>query len=71
MTEDLSASGEPFVNPDGSGIQAGLEAVEAAFQGEATRAERDRVTAIARRQGADISVGVGGGKIYPKQGEKG
>jgi succinate dehydrogenase/fumarate reductase flavoprotein subunit len=26
LTEDLSASGEPFVNPDGSGIQAGLEA---------------------------------------------
>jgi fumarate reductase flavoprotein subunit/urocanate reductase len=25
MTEDLPASGEPFVNPDGSGIQAGLE----------------------------------------------
>lgn len=25
LTEDLSASGEPFVNPDGSGIQAGLE----------------------------------------------
>ena len=25
LTEDLSASGEPFVNADGSGIQAGLE----------------------------------------------
>jgi succinate dehydrogenase/fumarate reductase flavoprotein subunit len=25
MTEDLAASGEPFVNPDGSGIQAALE----------------------------------------------
>lgn len=25
LTEDLPASGEPFVNPDGSGIQAGLE----------------------------------------------
>lgn len=26
MTDDLKATGEPFVNPDGSGIRAGLEA---------------------------------------------
>jgi len=41
----------------------GLEPVEALFQGEATHAERARVTEIARQQRADISVGVGGGKI--------
>ncbi len=43
--------------------QAGLEPVDVEFQGEATRQERDRVTAIARDQAADISVGVGGGKV--------
>ena len=41
---------------------AGLEVVDVEFQGEATREERDRVVAIAREQGADVSVGVGGGK---------
>jgi len=35
MTEDLSASGVPFVNPDGSGIQAGLE-VGAALRSDMT-----------------------------------
>jgi glycerol dehydrogenase len=34
-----------------------------AFQGEATSGERQRVTEIARSRGADISVGIGGGKI--------
>ena len=43
--------------------QAGLEAIEVEFGGEATQAERARVTKIARESGADISVGVGGGKI--------
>jgi glycerol dehydrogenase len=41
---------------------AGLELIEVEFQGEATREERDRVTGIAREQGADVSVGIGGGK---------
>jgi glycerol dehydrogenase len=43
--------------------QAGLEPVEVEFAGEATAAERARVTKIAREAKADISVGVGGGKI--------
>jgi glycerol dehydrogenase len=42
---------------------AGLEMIDVEFQGEATREERDRVTVIARDQGADVSVGVGGGKV--------
>ena len=42
---------------------AGLQVVEAMFQGEATREERDRVTKIARQSGADVSVGIGGGKV--------
>ena len=43
--------------------EAGLELVDVDFQGEATREERDRVSGIARTSGADISVGVGGGKV--------
>jgi glycerol dehydrogenase len=43
--------------------KAGLDPVDVEFQGEATREERDRVTGIAKESGADISVGVGGGKI--------
>jgi succinate dehydrogenase/fumarate reductase flavoprotein subunit len=35
LTEDLPASGTPFVNPDGSGIQAGLE-VGAALKSDMT-----------------------------------
>ena len=42
---------------------SGMEAVEAMFQGEATCEERERVGQLARQQGADISVGLGGGKI--------
>jgi glycerol dehydrogenase len=41
---------------------AGLDLVDVEFQGEATREERDRVVAIAKDQGADVSVGIGGGK---------
>ena len=41
---------------------AGLEVVEVDFQGESTKAEAARVTEIARKQGADIAVGIGGGK---------
>lgn len=47
----------------GSIREAGLEPIDVAFQGEATGGERQRVTEIAKSQGADISVGVGGGKI--------
>jgi glycerol dehydrogenase len=43
--------------------EAGLEVVDVEFQGEATAGERARVTGIARQSGADISVGIGGGKI--------
>ena len=43
--------------------EAGLELVETMFQGEATAAERARVGQVARDQRADISVGIGGGKI--------
>lgn len=43
--------------------QAGLEPVAVDFAGEATQEERARVTKIARDNGADISVGVGGGKV--------
>jgi glycerol dehydrogenase len=43
--------------------EAGLQMGEAMFQGEATQAERARVGQLARQQGADIAVGIGGGKI--------
>jgi len=42
---------------------AELPPIEVMFQGEATREERARVGQLARQQGADISVGIGGGKI--------
>lgn len=41
---------------------AGLELIDVEFQGEATREERDRVIGIAKEKGADVSVGIGGGK---------
>jgi len=44
-------------------VAAGLTLVEADFQGEATRQERERVTAIARENHADVSAGIGGGKV--------
>jgi len=40
----------------------GLEVVDVAFGGDSTHAEVDRVAAIARDSGADMAVGVGGGK---------
>jgi glycerol dehydrogenase len=43
--------------------QAGLDFVEVLFSGESTYDERARVSKIAREQRADISVGIGGGKI--------
>ncbi len=42
---------------------SGLEMVDVLFQGEATQAERQRVGQIAREHGADIAVGIGGGKV--------
>jgi glycerol dehydrogenase len=42
---------------------AGLEMHETLFQGEATQEERQRVAALAGEKGADISVGIGGGKV--------
>lgn len=41
---------------------AGLEVVDIDFQGESSKAEASRVAQIAREQGADVSVGIGGGK---------
>ena len=41
---------------------AGLEAVDVAFAGECTKAEAARVAQIITDQGADVSVGIGGGK---------
>ncbi len=43
--------------------RASMELIEVDFLGEATAAERARVTQIARERGADISVGIGGGKV--------
>ena len=43
--------------------EAGLEMIEVMFGGECTEAEAARVAGVARDQGADIVVGVGGGKI--------
>ncbi len=42
---------------------AGLEVVEVDFHGESSHEEVDRVAGIAREVGADISIGVGGGKV--------
>ncbi len=41
---------------------AKIEAVEVEFKGDSTRAEVARVAQIARESGADVTVGVGGGK---------
>jgi glycerol dehydrogenase len=42
--------------------EAGLEIVDVEFRGESTKAEAQRVAQIAKERGADVSVGVGGGK---------
>lgn len=42
---------------------AGIELVDVLFEGEATGDERGRVAQIARDSGADISIGIGGGKV--------
>ena len=42
--------------------EAGLEAVEVLFEGQSSKAEADRITRIARQAGADVVIGVGGGK---------
>jgi len=41
---------------------AGLDAVDVDFRGDSTKAEAARVADIARTRGADVAVGVGGGK---------
>ena len=41
---------------------ANLEPIEAEFRGESTRAEAARVAELIRQGGADVAVGVGGGK---------
>lgn len=42
--------------------EAGLEVIDVAFQGESSKPEAARVAQIAQEQGADVSVGIGGGK---------
>jgi len=42
--------------------EAGLEVVDVVFRGDSTHAEAERVAAIAAEAGADVTVGVGGGK---------
>ncbi len=46
----------------GSLKQAGLEVVDVSFQGESSKEEVARVVQIARESGADVAIGVGGGK---------
>jgi glycerol dehydrogenase len=43
--------------------EAGMEMVDVVFQGEATVKERARVAKIAREMQADVTVGIGGGKV--------
>lgn len=43
--------------------QAGLEMIEVLFKGESTHEEASRVAQIARDRGADVAVGIGGGKV--------
>ena len=42
--------------------EAGLEIIDVDFAGDSTKAEAARVARIARDQGADVSIGIGGGK---------
>lgn len=42
--------------------QEGIEAVDVDFAGDSTKAEADRVAKIAADSGADVAVGIGGGK---------
>ena len=42
---------------------AGLDVVEVVFEGESTKEEAQRVAQLANDQGADVAVGVGGGKV--------
>jgi glycerol dehydrogenase len=41
---------------------AGLEVVEVGFEGDSTKGEASRVAGLIKESGADISIGVGGGK---------
>ena len=51
--------GETILN---SVKEAGLQVVDVLFEGDSTRGEVERVTQLMRDSGADIAVGVGGGK---------
>ena len=42
---------------------AGLEPFEEQFQGDSTHEEVERVAQIAKEKGADVAIGVGGGKV--------
>ena len=42
--------------------QAGLEVVDVQFRGESTHEEASRVAQIAKENGADVAIGIGGGK---------
>lgn len=46
----------------GSLAEAGLKPIEVAFQGDSTKAEAARVAEIAKKGGADVAIGIGGGK---------
>ncbi|MDR2348306.1 MAG: glycerol dehydrogenase [Bifidobacteriaceae bacterium] len=43
--------------------EAGVAAVEAGFKGESTHAEAERVAEAVRQSGAEVVLGVGGGKV--------
>ncbi|MEE8452798.1 MAG: iron-containing alcohol dehydrogenase, partial [Thermoguttaceae bacterium] len=43
--------------------EAGLEMIEVIFQGESTHDEVSRVVKLAVDAGADVSIGIGGGKV--------
>ncbi len=46
----------------GSLAEAGLEVIDVAFQGDSTKGEAARVAEIAKKEGADVAIGIGGGK---------
>jgi len=47
----------------GSLEQAKIKVVDVAFKGDSTKAEAERVAEIIKAEGADIAMGVGGGKV--------
>ena len=52
----------------GSLAEEGIEPVDVDFRGDCTHKEVDRVIGIIRKSGADMAVGVGGGK-NPQNGQ--